>query len=169
VLVPPAVRVTLRRTASSAGWATFIGQVRIPTLLPAEWSVVRFDLTDGQRRIELRSGINVAGVARRTAFNTLTVPKAKVFCAARPHFRSIPYLVYLHGYFEGLASVTDGPPEGIFLDRPRHVPSKLPRNGSYAHGIVAGGFGLPKSGTWATVPGSLGCTDGKASGFGVQP
>jgi hypothetical protein len=167
VIMPPTATVRMRRAGVSRGIALFTANVQIPTLLPVYWSVVRFVVNDGHTHVEVRSGVMVGGPAKRTALNTLTVPKAHAFCAERHPMPYLSYAIYLHGYYVGLASWNDGPPRGIILDRPRHVPSTIQRDPTYAHGVFAGGFGI--RGGWGTTSGFLTCATGKSVGFVANP
>jgi hypothetical protein len=169
VILPPTVSVKMRRTSASAGTAVFTVDVQVPTLLPVYWSVVRFTVSDGHRRAEVKTGITVGGPARRTHFNTLTVPQAQQFCTAHSPLRYLSYAVYLHGYFAPVdTGGSDGPPVGIVFDRPRRVPAGGVPYRSYADSIFTGGFGLPRTG-WRTVPGLLQCGDRKRVGFSASP
>jgi hypothetical protein len=167
VVLPPTVSMRMQRSQVSRGTAVFTVDVQMPTLLPVYWSIVRFTVSDGHSRVEVRSGVMVGGPARRASFNTLSVPQAHAFCAARPPLRSLPYAVYLHGYFVPIITMGDGPSGGIVLDRPRHVSASILRDRSYAHGVFVRGLGLPREG-WHTAPGFLDCGNGKPLGFGAS-
>ncbi len=164
VIMLPTVIETMKHISASKSAVTFAAKVRIPTELPVFWSVVQFTATDGHSRVQVRSGVMVGMPADRTASNTLTVAQAHPFCAARPRLRYLRYAVYLHGYFVGLFTGGDGPGAGIVLDRPRHVASGVLRTRDYAHGILTGGFDMPKGG-WGTTAGFLECTNGKPTYF----
>lgn len=170
VLTPPVVMVALHRVGGDEprNTAIFAATLRVPAALPVYWSVARFVATGRRSRVDVRSGIMIGPPANRTRGNTLTVSQAPAFCAAKPKLRWLRYAVYLHGYFVGLPSGGDGPPIGIILDRPRHVPPGILRDHNYPYGIVTGGFTLPHSDAWVTRRGFLSCTDGKPDGFGVD-
>lgn len=82
--------------------AAFTADVMVPTVVSLEWSLLRFIVRGGQRRIEVRTGITIRGIAQQTPSNTLTVPQAQRFCATRPRLATLLYAVYFHGYFEGI-------------------------------------------------------------------
>jgi hypothetical protein len=168
VIMPPTVAVRMRRAGVSSDVAVFTADVQIPTPLPVFWSVVRCAVSDGRMHAEVRSGVMVVGPARQTAFNTLTVPQAYAFCAARPRPPYLRYAVYLHGYLVGLYSRNDGGGTGIILDRPRHVTFAILRDLTRAHGVLTGSPGMPRGG-WGTTPGFLACANGKPVGFEANP
>jgi hypothetical protein len=168
VILPPAVSARMRRTSVSPGTAVYTVEVQVPALLPTEWSLVRFTVSDGRRRAQVSTGLMVGWPARQTHFNTLTVPKAFAFCAAHSPVPYLSYAVYLHGYFEPIdTGGGSGPPLGIALDRPRPVPADILRAHAYSHGVFVSFFN-PRHTGWHTAPGGLECADGKLLGFGTD-
>jgi hypothetical protein len=167
LLVPPRIVATMRHTGTSQAGAVFTVDVRIPTLLPVYWSVIRFRVTAGLPTTGVSTGIMVGLPAQQTTANTLTVAGAHQFCSARPKLPYLRYAVYLHGYYVPVVNGGDGPPGGIVFDRPYRAAAPLSSTRAYADSIRAGGFVTSRRTGWGTSPGFLACGNGRAIGFGA--
>lgn len=171
VEMPPTVSVRMHRLAPDRASMTYAASVRLPVLLPLEYSRVRFLVSGKGLHIQVTKVLRVdAQLGSSAGVPVLAVPQAIAFCRRRPRLRGLPYGVDVKGYV-----VRDddwggaGPVPGVILDRPARVHWAFPRpTAENAHVIPFYALGGPQSGQWTTLRGALGCDRGTAMAYAID-